>query len=172
MQRILGGILIITATTGAGILYGIELQDYLETLLYIRHIVYMIKGELEYSKAPLGQVFGRISRRVKEPYRGWLRAMERQIENREADTLLKIWMRAVDHYLAELHLKSTHSIQLKELGTCLGQMDEDSESRNLKLYLDRLELEIEKVREDMAAKKRIGNCLGVMSGVFFVVLFI
>ena len=172
MLRFIGGILIITATTGAGILYGMELQEYLEKLLYIRHIIYMIKGELESSQAPLSEAFGRISVRVREPYRRWLSAMEKQVENREEDAFLKIWMRSVDKYLKELHLKSEHSIQLKELGTYLGQTDGASESRNLQLYLGRLELEIEKVREGMAAKKRIGNCLGVMGGIFLVVLLI
>ena len=172
MLRFIGGILIITATTGAGILYGMELQEYLEKLLYIRHIIYMIKGELEYYQAPLSEAFGRISVRVREPYRRWLSAMEKQVENREEDAFLKIWMRSVDKYLKELHLKSEHSIQLKELGTYLGQTDGASESRNLQLYLGRLELEIEKVREGMAAKKRIGNCLGVMGGIFLVVLLI
>lgn len=172
MLRFIGGILIITATTGAGILYGMELQEYLEKLLYIRHIIYMIKGEMEYSSAPLSEVFGRISVRVREPYRQWLMAMEKQVEEREEDAFLKIWMRSVDKYLKDLHLKSEHSIQLKELGTYLGQTDGASESRNLQLYLGRLELEIEKVREGMAAKKRIGNCLGVMGGIFLVVLLI
>lgn len=172
MLRFIGALLIITATTGAGILYGMELQSYLEKLLYIRHIIYMLKGELEYSYAPLSEVFGRISVRVKEPYKHWLCAMEKQVEDREEDAFLKIWMRSMDKYLKELHLKSEHSIQLKELGTCLGQMDGASESRNLQLYIGRLELEIEKVREGMAAKKRIGNCLGVMSGIFLVVVLI
>lgn len=81
-------------------------------------------------------------------------------------------MRSVDNYLKELHLKSEHSIQLKELGTYLGKMDSVSESRNLQLYIDRLELEIEKVREGLASKKRIGNCLGIMGGLFLIVVLI
>ena len=40
----------------------------------------MLKGELEYSNAPLGEIFGRVAVRVKEPYRKWLRVMERQVE--------------------------------------------------------------------------------------------
>ena len=172
MLRFVGSILIITATTGGGLLYGMELQHYLEQLLYIRHIVYMLRGELTYSAAPLGELCGRVAGRVKEPYRSWLRAVEQQVENRESDAFLKIWMRTIDRYLKELHLKTMHSIQLKELGSCLGQMDGEMQSQSLKLYLDRLELEIEKVREGMGSKKRIGNCLGVMSGVFLVVLLL
>lgn len=170
MQRFIGGILVIAATTGAGILYGMEQQNYLEKLLYIRHIVYMIKSELEYGHAPIGEICGRVGERIKEPYRMWLLAMEKQVENRDEEEFLKIWMRSVDRYLGGLNLKPTHSIQLKELGCYIGQMNTAAESRNLQLYLERLELEIEKVREGMAAKKRIGSCLGVMGGIFLVVI--
>lgn len=172
MQRFIGSLLIILATTGAGLVYGMELKGYLEKLLYVRHIVYMVKGEMEYSNAPLSEIFGRVSVRVKEPYRAWLRAMELQVENREEDGFTKIWNRSIDRYLGVLHLKSPHSIQLKELGTFLGQLDGSTSSKTMQLYLNRLELEIEKVREGMAAKKRIGNCLGVMGGIFLVVILL
>lgn len=172
MQQFTGAVLILLATGSAGILYGIEQQCYLEKLLYIRHIVYMLKGELDYANIPLGEVFGRVAVRVKEPYRRWLHNLEKQVEKREEDGFFKIWMRSVDNYLEELHLKSEHSIQLKELGTYLGKMDSVSESRNLQLYIDRLELEIEKVREGLASKKRIGNCLGILGGLFLIVVLI
>ena len=77
MWKMIGSILVLTATSGAGFLYGMEQQDYLEKLLYIRHIIYMLKGELEYTKAPLGEVFGRAAVRVREPYKGWLHGLEK-----------------------------------------------------------------------------------------------
>lgn len=172
MQRFVGSLMIIAATTGAGVVYGTELQRYLEKLLYIRHIVYMLKGEIEYANVPLGEVFGRVSGRVKDPYRSWLLAMEKQIEERTDAEFSRIWNRSVDRYLKELHLKSVHSIQLKELGTFLGQLDGETLGQTMQLYLNRLELEIEKVREGMAAKKRISNCLGVMGGIFLVVILL
>ena len=85
MWKMIGSILVLTATSGAGFLYGMEQQDYLEKLLYIRHIIYMLKGELEYTKAPLGEVFGRAAVRAREPYRGWLHGLERQVERRKED---------------------------------------------------------------------------------------
>ncbi len=170
MQRFVGAVMVILATTGAGFLYGAELQNYLEKLLYIRRIIYMLKGELEYANAPVGEIFGRVARKVKEPYRRWLLAMEQQVEKREETDFVKIWTRSVDRYLEGLNLKTAHADQLKELGYYIGQSDNASESRNLQLYLERLDQEIEKVRAGMASRKRIGNCLGVMSGIFLVVV--
>ena len=42
----------------------------------------------------------------------------------------------------------------------------------MQLYLNRLDLEIEKLREGLTAKKRIGGWLGIMSGIFLVVILI
>ncbi len=172
MWKVIGSVLVLMATSGVGFLYGMEQQEYLEKLLYIRHIIYMIKGELEYTKAPLSEAFGKVAIRVKEPYRGWLMKLERQVESREEDGFFKIWDRSIDRDLGELHLKKEHVIQLKDLGSFLGQMDSVSEEQHLKLYLERLELEIEKVREELGAKKRIGNYLGVMGGIFLIIILI
>ncbi len=172
MQRIIGGILVIAATSGIGFLYSKELQIYLEKMLYIRHLIYLLKGELEYCVAPIGEVFGKIAQQVKQPYKNWLLAMQKQVENREADEFFTIWMRTIDQYLGELSLKPSHLIQLKELGCYLGQNHTAVESRNLQLYIERLELEIEKMREGIETKRRIGSCLGVMAGIFLVVILL
>lgn len=172
MQRIIGCMLILSATTAGGFLYGAELQTYLEKLLYIRHIFVLIKGEMEYSRAPLGEVFERTAGRLKQPYRQWLLAVEKQIKNREEPEFGKIWNRSVDRYLGGLHIKKVHVSQLKEVGMFLGQLDGESAGRMMQLFLNRLELEIEKHRTGLAAKKRLGNCLGIMGGLFLIVILL
>ena len=39
MQKLIGCILILLSTTAGGFLYGVEQQQYLEKLMYIRHIL-------------------------------------------------------------------------------------------------------------------------------------
>lgn len=170
MYRFIGGLLIVMSTTGAGFLYGRELQGYLENLLEIREILYLIKGEMEYSGMPLGEIFARTAGKVKEPYRTWLCGMQRRMSRREDVSFQKIWKDGIDTYLAELHLKQKHVIRLKELGMGMGQNDRNSEGKYFQLHLERLEKEIEIMREGLASKKRIGNCLGVMSGIFLIII--
>ena len=64
MQKLIGCILILLSTTAGGFLYGVEQQQYLEKLMYIRHILELIQGEIEYSGAPLFEVFGKTANRV------------------------------------------------------------------------------------------------------------
>ncbi len=153
-------------------MYGVELKEYLEKMLYLRYIAGLIKGDTEYTGAPLSEVFAGIAPRVKEPYRTWLKGCAAEVEKREEAGFTRIWSRCIDRYLKELNLRSEHSILLKELGTFLGQLDRETFSRSMQMYLERMDLEIEKQREGLASKKKISGCLGVMSGVFLVVLLL
>ena len=147
MQRFIGGVLILTATAGAGYVYGMELKTYLETMRYLRYVISLIKGEISYSGTPLQEVFAEVAERVREPYRA-------------------------DRYLKPLRLKYEHMILLKEPGTFLASLERDTLDRTLQIYLNRMDLEIEKLREGLAGKIRVGGCLGVMSGIFLIVILL
>ena len=64
MQRLIGSVLIITATAGAGYVYGTELKKYLEKIQYLRYISGLLKGEIEYTGATLSEVFSSVAARV------------------------------------------------------------------------------------------------------------
>ena len=42
----------------------------------------------------------------------------------------------------------------------------------LQMYLNKVDLEIEKLREGLSSKIRVGGCLGVMSGIFLIVILL
>ena len=91
MQKLIGCILILSATTAGGFLYGVEQQQYLEKLMYIRRILELIQGEIEYSASPLSEIFGKTARRVQEPYRSWMMDLERRVEARSGQLFSEIW---------------------------------------------------------------------------------
>ena len=106
MQRLAGSILIIAATTGAGWMYGTELKNYLQKMRYIRYVAGLIKGEMEYTGAPLAEVFRETGRRVKKPFSRWLVRMASEIDDREESAFARIWNRGIDRDLKELNLQS------------------------------------------------------------------
>lgn len=170
MQKFIGCVLILSATTGGGILYGAELKQYLEKLFYLRHVIYLLKGELEYSHASLGEIFSRLSTKVKPPYCLWFRRMEKQIWERKEEDFFQIWTLSIETDLKKLQLKKTHIAQLNDIGNFLGQLDQIAAVKALELYLNRLGMEIEKEREHLEVRKRISSWLGVMGGLFLVVI--
>ena len=93
MQRVIGALLIITATSGAGYLYGADLKRYLDKMVYLRYIAGLIKGEMEYTGAPLPEIFRGIGSRVQEPYASWLKNISAEIDLREESAFARIWNR-------------------------------------------------------------------------------
>ena len=69
-------------------------------------------------------------------------------------------------------LKQEHKILIKEPGTFLGSFEKDISDRAMEMYLNKMDLEIEKLRAELASKVKVGRCLGVMAGLFFIVLLI
>lgn len=65
-----------------------------------------------------------------------------------------------------------HKILIKEPGTFLGSFEKDISDRAMEMYLNKMDLEIEKLRAELASKVKVGRCLGVMAGLFFIVLLI
>ena len=57
VQKVIGGILILSATAGAGVVYGNELKRYLRNMVYLRYVFGLIRGEIEYTCAPLPEIF-------------------------------------------------------------------------------------------------------------------
>ena len=172
MQRVIGAALILAATGGAGYVYCRELKQYLDRMLYLRYIMSLIRGEIAYTHAPLPEVFAGVAARVKEPYRTWLKSTASEMKTRQESGFARMWNRSVDKYLKPLGLKQEHSILLKEPGTFLGSLEKDTLDHTLQMYLNRMDLETEKIREGLAAKTRIGGCLGVMSGIFLIVILL
>lgn len=172
MERVIGGILILTATCGSGYVYCKEIRNYIGRLRYLRYTFGLIRGEINYTHAPLPEVLSRVAGRIRGPYRKWLLETSCELNSRSESSFSRIWNKCIDRYLGQLCLKETHSILLKEAGTFLGSLESETLDQTLQLYLNRLDLEIEKQREGLTSRIRIGRCLGVMSGLFLIVLLL
>ena len=126
VQRVIGGLLILTATGGAGYVYGKEMKRYLGRLLYFRYVMSLIKGENRLYPCAAAEIFSEVARRVKEPYDRWLIRTAAEMEKRDEYGFARMWNRCVDRYLGELNLKYEHSILVKEPGTFLGSLEKDT----------------------------------------------
>lgn len=172
MQKLLGCVLIFFASAGTGFLYAADFQRSLDQMIYLQQIIYMLKGEMEYTQAPLCEMFGRVAVRVKEPYRSWLGRLELETENRCEKLFSDIWDQCMREELSELRLKGEYENLVRELGTSLGQMDAKTGVGTFTLYLNRMTLEIQKARESLSSRKRLSSCLGIMGGLFLVIILI
>ena len=170
MQKLIGSIFVLTATAGAGYLYGEGLKDYLRQMEYLRYIAGMIRGQLEYTGAPLQELLMDVSAKIKEPYKSWLEHTARRTAKRTDADFTEIWKGCVEKDLGAAGLKKEHREWIRDFGAFLGQGDRETMGRSIELSMKQMDLMIRQQREELAGKRKIGNWLGVMSGLFLIIL--
>lgn len=139
-------------------------------------MIYFLKGEILYGHAPLGaaleQVGGRCERA--ESARGccglprFFRSVAKRIGMQEGEIFSDIWKEELAQ-LKDSPLKEEDLAGLKSLGDHLGYLDLSMQERNLLLYLEHLDGQIEYLRMHRKEKTKLYTSLGVMGGLFLTV---
>lgn len=172
MQKLMGCILIIAAGSGFGFLKGMDLQRYLSEIQQLRQMFLMLKSEIKYTKAPLGEAFANIGRRIPGNYGRWMTELSKRLEEKSGTTFQMLWNRTIDEYVSGMSLKKEDVEKLKAMGMNMGYLDEEMQLGTIDLYLEQLNVEIQRTRESLVTKKRLCNSLGVMGGIFLAIVLI
>ncbi|MBA4687207.1 MAG: stage III sporulation protein AB [Candidatus Galacturonibacter soehngenii] len=172
MLKLFGSILIVMATTGIGYTTGRDLKIRLDNLRYIKKLMLMLRGEIKYLKAPLGEAFFNVAKRAKEPFDLFFNKIALEIEMLECESFYAIWCKHIDHELSKVKLSNKDCQTLKRVGEHLGYMDKEMQLGMIDLYVEQLEEEIKLTKESIDEKIRVYHCLGVTIGLFAVLIII
>jgi len=172
LLKIVGAILVVAATTGIGVTAGRDLKVRLDNLRYIKKLMLMLRGEIKYLKAPLGEAFFNVGNRAKAPFCEFFNKIALEIESLESESFYVIWCKYIDEELNKIQLNKRDCLTLKRVGEHLGYMDKEMQLGMIDLYVEQLEEEIIISKDSMQEKIRIYNCLGVVAGIFAVLITI
>lgn len=172
MLKIVGSILIVIATTGIGLISGRDLKIRLDNMRYIKKLMLMLRGEIKYLKAPLGEAFFNVGKRAKEPFDIFFNKIALEIESLECESFYEIWCKHIDEELMKIKLNQKDCLTLKRVGEHLGYMDKEMQLGMIDLYVEQLEEEIKISKDSIDEKIRVYNCLGVAVGIFAVLIML
>ncbi len=166
----------IVSSAAMGIGYGRKLKEHLEELRYLKQIYIMVYGELRYTKAPIPEIMLEISRRIKSPYANLFRSAHTAWEE-QGNLNFPKWFqeeanRVIGDYRKEKKLTEEEWELFLAIGSQTGYMDLQMQLGALKNYMERWDMLIRKAENDIGPKQRIGNCLGILSGIFLSVLLL
>ena len=166
MHRIIGATFIFLSCIGFGMSKIRELRGHLYALESIQKIMCLIRNELMYMKTPFAEIFEKIATKTEEPFQIWLYEMYKKIRKKQQGNVTEIWCNSIDFYLKETALKKDDIEDLKNVGKNLESVE------NINLFIEQLEYKISVVRENNESKQKIYRSLGIMSGIFIIILLI
>ena len=166
MHRIIGSIMVIAACSVMGFQKSRELQQHLTDLEELKKVFVLLRSEFQYTKAPLAEVFLKISKKSEKMYQVWLALLAERLNKLDCGTLQTIWETSVDTCLKDSTLNREELEELCKVGNGLGYIE------TIDIYLTRLDISIESTREELKNKKKLYQTIGVMCGVFLVIVLL
>ena len=172
MLKLAGAFLILLSATGIGASYSADLKKHCRELRILKQMLYMLRGEIKYTKTPLPEAFEHIAGRLPEPFASFLERTAEEMTHLDGQTFVELWQRQIRSRLGGTHLKKEEKEQLESLGEILGYLDLEMQLASIELYLEQLEIEIQKAQESLATKQKLYQSLGVAGGIFLVILLV
>lgn len=169
-MKLVGCILIVTGTSGYGIWLAARYGERLETLEQLRQMIFLLKGQILYANAPLEEAFETVGRRTEGAAAALFSKVAERIREQEGEPFIQIWKEEIAGLGPGPALTGKDRQTLSGMGEHLGFMDRDMQERNLLLYLEQLDLEIQNLREHKQERSRLYTSLGVMGGLFLAIL--
>ena len=166
MLKLIGSILIITATTGIGFTKSKDMQNCLNTLEELKKLFCLLRNELQYTHAPFAELFSKISEKTSTPYREWLTNLSQRLMNKTRSSFWEIWCLSITEDMKEANLKEEELEELKNVGKNMEYIE------SLELYIEQLEYRIKNTREAYRSKRKLCQSMGIMGGIFLVILLL
>ncbi len=175
-MRWMGACLVTLGCTGLGRHLARQWRLRLRWLEQLRQMIYFLKGEILYGHTPLGTALKQVGERCEraEGEKGlcglprFFCEVARRIGMQEGELFADIWKEELAR-LKDSPLKEEDLAGLKSLGDHLGYLDLTMQERNLLLYLEQLDGQIEYLRMHLKEKTKLYTSLGVMGGLFLTV---
>lgn len=166
MFKWIGSLLIIAACSGIGISKSQEMQRHLEELEELKKLFYLLRSELQYTRAPFAEVFEKIGKKTKAPFGAWLLCLCQRLRDKATGSFWEIWCTSIVEDLQECRLKEDEIEELKNVGKNLEYME------SMDLYIEQMEYKIKNTRETYRSKRKLCQSMGIMGGIFLVILLL
>ena len=172
MLKLAGACLIMVSAAGIGVSFGSDLKRRSQELRILKQLIYMLRGEIKYTKTPLPEAFYHISVRLPRPFGPFLAGVAEELGRADGRIFGDIWREQIKNSLSSSHLTRTDRNQLETLGDGLGNLVLEMQLSSIDLYLEQLEISIREAESSIGSKQKLYQSLGVAGGIFLVILLI
>lgn len=166
MQKVIGSIIVVTTCTVLGFEKSRELQLHLKELEELKKVFTLFRSEMQYTKATFSELFMKISKKLDGMYRCWFEELAKVLEHCDKGTFQEIWANLIEKHYDESKLTKEELESLIQIGNSLGYLE------TIDLYLEQLEISIQGTREELKNKKKLYQSMGIMCGIFLVIVLL
>ncbi|MCP8616826.1 stage III sporulation protein SpoIIIAB [Salirhabdus salicampi] len=167
----IGVLLLLCATTYVGFDISKRLSDRPRQIRQLKNALQVLEAEIVYGQSPIQQVFGRLSTQLPKPLNGLFAHLYQQL-NQHQFTLYDVWRKSLDKFWPHFAMKNPEKEIMDQFGQTLGQHDFTQQRKHIYLALSHLDRELENAEDESRRYGKMAKSLGLLTGLFLVLLLI
>ncbi|MDQ0337738.1 stage III sporulation protein AB [Caldalkalibacillus uzonensis] len=172
MLKLLGSILIISATTLTGFYMAWRLGERTKQLRQLQMCLQMLETEIYYGSTPLAVAFRRLGQQDRGVVPALFARCAYYLEHLDGQTTWTCWQRALTEAEGELALRSVEKEWLEHFGKVVGGSDREDQHKHLRLMLAQFGKAEKEAEAEQAKHEKMYKTLGVLSGLMIVILML
>lgn len=172
MVKLMGCILIGIASVGFAVSFEREMKEHLRLLYEMRQMLYDISEEARYSLLPVEQILRSRIHPQEERLLDICHRLSSLLAEKSKEGGAMLWKQTFHAYGKELGLSQTEAEIIENSGKAFFGKNTEENSRNLTLYLERLDYVIEHTRSEQKEKQRVLQTVSIMGGFMLIILLI
>jgi len=167
----LGALLLVSTTSWLGFDLSNKLSDRTHQIRQLILSLQMIEAEMVYSQLPLQKIFQTISKKTTYPINHFYERLAEQLTGVVTD-FLHIWDEELDKLMAISALNKTEYEIMKQFGRNLGKHSFVQQQKHIKLTIHHLQRVLDEAIEYRQKYEKMMRSLGVLIGLFIVLLLL
>ena len=170
MLKVIGAVLVLVSAYAIGSLLALRVKEQEKWLKDIKTALLLLMGELEYRQLPLPDAFACIGQRHGGRLTGFFKTAAEELQKKEVGSLREVWQKLAVPVMKESPLSKQQKEEFAELGMYFMEADKETRRASLEFYLQRLEEDLVKLRDKGADKAYLCRTLGMLGGIFLLIL--
>lgn len=172
MFQLLGAVFVIFSCTAFAFQSIIKRRAAQNAMEELRDMLISLKQHINFSLEPLPDLILRLDQEGTKENQIFLHALATEIHNNPHHPLGDHWEKTLQCFSAEKNLSQRVTQIMHALGQSLGKLDYASETERMKAACEMLDECIKKDSDTLERSEKTVKSLGVLLGIFIVILFL
>lgn len=168
----IGAVMVMIASSGIGFLYASEVNKRKSELEEFCRLLQLLLGDIRYMRATLQEAVGKAIRRHHGSFSLFLSELSDSLVKSPGISFAEIWKEAVMKGLSTSSLNAVDKQKVIQFGEMISFAERETIMACFEQYISEVNAEIVEVHNTAASKVKLYRSLGVLTGIFIVVLLV
>lgn len=170
MVKFLACAVILGGCSALGMLLAARFHKRVKQLSEFENAFVQLEYDIGFLNIPLDEAFDKLSKNTENIISDIFRYISYRLSKNKCCDMYKVWKRAIEHSSDDLYLSDSDKQILLDFSKTLGQGNSEKEKNNIKLTLMRLKIAQTEAQSAASSNVKMYRGLGVLMGIFIVIL--